>query len=253
MKKIGKRTAYTFLCAIPGRSRRNRLRAWLYRRYAYWPDEWLVEAGDTVTQVGTPNPSKVRLLRQACGPSGRLVVFEASSKNFATLKDSRTDEGALGKLDLVNKAVFSTAGSMPLMLSASHPGDHVLAGLDAEVDNFERQDAQYGETEQVECDTLDHLLSDLNVSSPDVLIVTVNGAELDVLMGSSSVLSAMPSGSRVFVKGFARKAGGETIRDDLATCIRDHGFTTTATHPSKTVSARAEWSQRDGDVFAFKR
>ena len=85
---------------------------------------------------------------------------------------------------------------------------------------------------------------------PDIVIITVNGAELDVLSGMPASLRAV---RRLYVKAHARhKDTGEPLNKEVAALLEAAGFETHVTLPSRSV-AQEVWGQREGDVYAWRR
>lgn len=243
-----------FRC-MPSRQLRNKLRTVLYRLRGGWPIEFLAEPGETVVQVGTPNPLTIRNLLAGCGPTGTVVVIEAVGANFQRLTKSLEgfSDAQRKSLVLVNKAAFSRKASLEIALSSRYDGDHMIAGLDTVMDNLDRADADFRKTETVEADTLDNILGDLGTAAPGLLIVTVNGAEHEVLRGAQGTLACMPTASRVFAKAHARRSDGGTLVEEVATLLDDSGFQSMRTRRSRSVSEDPGWRYREGDVFAFKK
>jgi hypothetical protein len=126
---------------------------------------------------------------------------------------------------------------------------HKLSGLDAVVDV--PPGTEFGRTEVVQADRLDALLGERGIGQVNLLIVTVNGAEYEVLKGAQETLAAMPRHGRVFVKTHARTWSGSTIFDDVAPFLAGCGFRVQRTRRSHSNDPR--WGAfRDGDAFAHK-
>jgi len=242
----------TFLLT-PGARTRNRLRARMLRIRAHLPAELWVEPGETVVQVGTPHPRTVERMLRAVGHAGRVVVIEAVPGNIAALEEAmarRTTDKP--RLLLINKAANSSTGAVTMQLSSTHPGDSVIAELETRMDNSDRVGADFSASQVVPGDTLDNILASVGVGSPDVILITVNGAEYRVLQGATRVLGTMGMDARIFAKAHARTPDGGTIRTDIVRLLDAQGFETSPTRRSRSVSTDPNWRFREGDVFAYR-
>jgi FkbM family methyltransferase len=240
--------------ALPARSR-NRLRAALFSVRPYWPWELIVEPGDTVVQVGVYSPRTLARLLQASGPSGRVVAVEPVTATYRRLAAATRSHPLAGSLSLVNKCAFSSRQPMEMRLAGAagnRPAGNKLVALDTALEYPADRTATAERTEMVEADTLDSILSEEGVDAVDTLIVTVNGAEVEVLKGAAATLRAMPPGARAFVTAFALKPSGETIYGDVERLLSAAAFSVTRTRRSPSVTADAVSTHRQGDAFGFK-
>ena len=155
-------------------------------------------------------------------------------------------------LHLIHGAAFSRPARLELLISSRHEDDHMLDELETEIDNESRPDAQFQERETVQADTLDSMIQKRGLPWPDVIVVTVNGAEMEVLKGSRRILRNMSRGARLLVKAHARKADGEPIFEDVKSLLLQEGFRVSRTRRSPSVSQDHSWKIREGDVFARK-
>ncbi len=253
-RAVGKAVELT-LHAFPSKDLRNQVRSALYRVRGGWPPGCLAEAGETVVQVGTPNPRTVRALLDSCGETGTVVVVEAVRKNYRRLvaASERLPAGIRQALLVVNKAAFSRPGKVEIALSSVYDGDHMITGLDTVMDNLDRVGASFSRIETVQADTLDNILLELDRPDPDLIIVTVNGAEHEVLRGAKNTLARMRGGARVFAKAHARRGAGTTLAGEITALLGQAGFHTVRTRRTRSVSQDPEWPFREGDVFAYKR
>ncbi len=173
------------------------------------PTEFVVNRGDTVVQVGTPNPRTMRRFLRAVGAEGRLVIVEAMPENQERLREDITSRG-LHNVDVIEAAACNENGTGELAVSPLW-GDHKLPLNDVTIDNDERPENQDMRRIPVRLVRLDDALRELGVTSVDFLSVTVNGAEAEVIKGASEVLAASRSGARLYAKGHAIGADGLPI------------------------------------------
>jgi FkbM family methyltransferase len=232
--------------ALPtGSSLRSRLRR-AYLRSANAPPVWLVvDDGDTVMQVGTPNVATVERYVRAVGTSGRVVVIEADPSNAERLGDFVKARGWTN-VTIVNRGAWSSAGTLVLSRSP-HAGDHKIAVPGVVMDNdFKPENEQYADV-TIEVCTLDQVVTDLGLDTVHYLAVTVNGAELEVLRGAQQVIGRV---RRIFSKAHARMADGTPLNRPIAAFLEGNGFSVQVTRGEPAVGANPQWRMRDGDVYA---
>jgi FkbM family methyltransferase len=238
------------ITSIPSPSVRNSARGGLYRLRAAWAWEMLVERGDTIVQIGAPRTKTLSRLLESCGPNGTVVAIEAVSENHLhleqfseTLRPEQADS-----LVLIHRAAYSERCQLEMRLTDGKAG-HKLSGLDAVVDV--PPGTEFDRTEVVQADRLDAALGERGIEHVNLLIVTVNGAEYEVLKGAQGTLASMPRHGRVFVKTHAQTGSGATIFDDVAPFLASRGFRVQRTRRSHSNDPR--WGAfREGDAFAHK-
>jgi FkbM family methyltransferase len=155
-----------------------------------------VSRNDVVAQIGTPRIATVEALLRQSRPDGKVMIVEASSANYNYLRESSKglDQRDRDRLILVRGAAYDRRCTLELELSDNFAGDNFVRIDGMEVDNKSREDGSFSKSESVEAFTLDELVLANNLVL-DVLICTVNGAELAVLRGGhrdepSSVLGS---------------------------------------------------------------
>jgi hypothetical protein len=92
------------------------------------------------------------------------------------------------------------------------------------------------------------MLAERGAGHVDVLIVTVNAAEYEVLKGAEETLGRMSRHGRVFAKTDARTPAGGTILDDVTPFHFGRAFRVLRTRCSR---AKAD-GFHEGDAFAHK-
>ena len=212
------------------------------------PRPLLVNRGDTLILVGTPNPGTVRRYSRLAGRRGRVVVVEADAANVLVL------EGALESLPRANTTIVPLGAwnerATVAFLRSPISSDHRIAVSGMSHDNDYRAENTAYERVEIQVDTLDRILSGIGVSRANALVVTVNGAELQVLEGASALLRA--HSPRVFAKGHARNAEGRPINAAICQLLEQHGYRTIISRGERAVGTNPEWRTREGDVFAYK-
>lgn len=251
VKLLFEAVARSVLNLVPSLNGRNRTRAFLYSRVrAYLPVQLLAEEGDWVVQVGAPRETTVEELAQSVGASGGITLVEAVEKNATRIRSFVAQPEFPTTAEVLSFAAYSRESTMMLDVSDSFVGDSALVIDGIEVDNHERQGAEFHQVE-VRTSSLDRELSG-RATTPDVLFIAINGAELGAVEGSQSILEGMRPGSRVFVKTHALLDDGETIFEPVQKILAESGFKTVRTMKSFSVSESEQWANRRGDIFAWK-
>lgn len=239
---------------LPEGEYKNRLRSAVVRQMVEMKAHSrsiFINKGDTVVLVGTPFESRVHELARSVGRSGNVLVVEPSPENVQRIEPAINE---YNHVTLDERAAWHEPGVQELTVTPE--GDEAASFIESEQYEHEAHQIHelHLETVEVEAERLDAIVDSFGYA-PDYLEVMVNGAELEVLRGSSAILeSARP---RVLAKGHARdRESGEPLNEELASFLRSFGYNITLSkggrktmfkdHPTDT-----DWIRREGDVFAW--
>lgn len=228
---------------------KQRIRLVCFRIRNSLPACLMVNKGDTVVQVGTPNAQTMQHYCDLVGADGRLVIIEAEPGNIATLQKA-SKKLRHQNVTIVPKGAWSQRSTVLLSLG-SHKGDHKVEIAGVSMDNDFKPENTYEQEVTIEVDTVDALLKELSIDAVDYLNVTVNGAELEVLKGCSRVLNS--PGIRVWVKGHAKLADGTALNAPIQQLLRENGLSTHLTAKQPSVGSNLNWLLRDGDVYGYRQ
>ena len=207
--------------------------------------------GNTAVQVGTPNTLTLNRLSRLVGVDGTVIIVEAEPSNAERLK-AEIARRTIDNVHIVAKGAWSSKGSIMLNKSDKFDGDHKIEVPNVCMDNDFR--TEYEEKVEIEVDTVDNILTELELPEINYLSITVNGAEHEVLKGSVETLRRS-SNIRVFSKGHARQgdaSSGEPINVPISNLLEELGYAVTVTHGEKSTAGIESWQYRDGDVFGWK-
>ncbi len=136
--------------------------------------------GDTVIDIGAHIGRYTITSSKQVGNTGRVVAIEADPENFELLKRNIALNNLTNVLPL-NYAVFSTRTRMKLYeQSASAKYNSLMLARAAKTKNYV----------EVNADTLDNILKLNEVNQVNWIKIDVEGAEFEVLKGSSKTLSS---------------------------------------------------------------
>jgi FkbM family methyltransferase len=231
--------------ALPTEAARWRLRRAVLRFRPRLPRDALILPGDTVLQVGIAVPATARTIMRLVGRSGRAVFVEPV--NHQAIR-AALDAMGVTNATVVPAAASDTQGRARLLVAARSL-DHRLEDPAIAHDNdlVAARDGGY-RTEDVEVDTVEHLLDELGIPRIDYADVQVNGSELKVLRGMGRYLELT---ERLFVKAHARDSRtGTPLAEPIAAFLAERGFRVLRTRPSR--AADPAWGPRRGDVVAWR-
>lgn len=151
----------------------------IYRQYEPYESSLIREAlkpGMTVYDIGANLGYYVLLASECVGSSGRVFAFEPAPANLELLRRTVT-ENAASNVSINACAVSAMDGEATLALSATNSGDHQL------------RDVADRDRVTVPVRSLDSLMAD-GLPPADVIIMDVQGSELDALRGLSGLLQS---------------------------------------------------------------
>lgn len=238
------------LRSLPEGPFKARARTFLLNFQHSLPTEFVVNRGDVVVQIGTPNPATMRRFRRAVGDQGRLLIVEAMPDNQERLAQAIAADG-FTNVDLIRAAACNENRDGELAISPFW-GDHKIPLETITMDNDRRPENAAMETIPVRFVRLDDALAALGIDGIDYLSVTVNGAEMEVLKGARELLAKAPAAARVYAKGHALDEDGHPINLQTSAFLDSLGYQTKITKGEPSSILDGDWRWRAGDVFAWK-
>ena len=235
---------------VPEGKFKNRIRAQLLGYRNALPRELMAAKGDTVLQVGMWRQENLLRLAHCVGSSGRIVLIEADPQ-VATKLNAFAAEQNLDNTTIIAKGASSEKGKKQLRMGTS-PTYNRLDDV-----NVQMMQEEFDSRTEIEVDTVDNILAELEIDHIDYVEITVNGAELKVLRGMTQTL---PRTERVFLAGYARTADtGEPVNVQTMSYLKKRGFRVALSRripPSRIKSSdRAKESTQallEGHVFAWR-
>src|SRR5215213_3173760 len=146
---------------------------------------FIPEVGDTVVDIGAHIGHYTILSSMRVGPRGKVISIEAHRGNFDML-NRNVKLNHLNNVVTLNYAVFSKETKINLYLPTQESDFTIYNTVMAD------RGGKDGENfVEVDANTLDNLLQQNGISAEDVnwVKIDVEGAELEVLKGSTNVLS----------------------------------------------------------------
>jgi FkbM family methyltransferase len=177
-------------------------------------------AGDTVVEVGAFIGYYAMCAADIVGATGRVIAIEAIDENLDILRRN-VEANALSNVKVVPKAAWKEAGTLKLYREKQQKASVLRAVVDA--------DHQL----DVPCDTVDHILSSLNIEQANFVRIQVNGVEHEVLEGMPQTLAQGPD----LLVAAVYNRNGRKATETIAPQLQSYGYTTAV---------------RGGNVFATK-
>ncbi len=170
-----------------------------------------ITPGQTIVELGAYLGHFSMFLANSTGPTGRVLAVEFIPENYAVLKQNLAknfpDTGTA-----VHCGVWSENGTRPAyrhMLQANSFTPHSLTG-------------EYSPVE-VPCKTVDTLLVEQGIDEVDLMVITINGTELEAFKGMTESLPK--------IKAFAIAArygeGDENRTETVFNWLQENGYTPT--------------------------
>ncbi len=162
-----------------------------------------IRPGMTVYDVGANKGQMALLYAALVGATGRVVSFEPSPPEFASL-DANVRLNALAHVRLVQAAAAEAEGNLMFTYAADRPTQGKLASVEPTYENAG------AESFSVRTVALDSLLD--CEPFPDVIKIDVEGAAASVLRGASRILDEASPRLYIELHGPEEQAG---VRDEL--------------------------------------
>ncbi len=246
-KKLYYCSARLFIRIINNQNILNNIRTYIISRRSFLPKELVIMRGDTVIQVGTHKQETLSRIYNSIGSNGKAIIIEADKNSYEYLNEY-IQKNNWTNMILVHKAASNIKGEGSFLISEIL-SDHRLEDSNILHDNDLRSDG-YIKENIVQIDTIDNILSDLEIDKVDYIEITVNGAELKVLEGMKNSLKIT---KRIYTKTYAIDLeNNQTLTKEIIRILRRNDFNFIIGRPSQSVIDE-QWGKRSGDIYAFKK
>ncbi|XDZ65404.1 hypothetical protein AB8880_10815 [Alphaproteobacteria bacterium LSUCC0684] len=144
----------------------------------------LINQGDTVIQIGAPSDtlhsarSRAFTFALLTGNTGKTVIIEPDLSNINEYKKSFLKFPNLHPI-LINKGSWSCPDTLYFYYDKSHPATNFTANTK----DYDSDRLLNYECCEIPVDSLDNILLDLDIESVDLVSITTNGAESEILAG----------------------------------------------------------------------
>jgi FkbM family methyltransferase len=149
----------------------------------------IIDEGSVVVQIGCPwdtvlvGRSRGMYLSLLAGRSGKVIIFEPERKSINVLQDV-VKRMNTGNTTIVDKGAWSSKTRLRFLYDPKHPA----ANLVEDVYDARRNDLQKYMVTEVEVDTVDNVLAEMGISAVDLISITTNGSEMQILEGMKKAI-----------------------------------------------------------------
>jgi FkbM family methyltransferase len=149
-------------------------------------------------------------LASVVGSMGKVIAVEADPENFSTLqKNIATNH--LTNVVAIHRAVWQHNATVDLHQDQRQANSVISHIVDA------------NRTSRVRATSLDALLNDLDVDSVDLVSLTINGAEVEAVLGMQETIRKQES-IRLTIAGWYQREDGRRVCDIVAPLLAQGGL-----------------------------
>jgi len=151
----------------------------------------LVKPGNVVVQIGAPQDtllsgrSRAMHFALLVGPTGRVLIVEPDKNSVQTFRRIAQQQN-INHVDFFPVAAWSEKKQLTIYIDDAHPASNFTAGSKV----YDEARMQTYRAVQLPADSLDALLAGKGVQRVDLVSVTTNGAERDILQGMKQLMAA---------------------------------------------------------------
>ena len=145
----------------------------------------LLEEGDTVIQIGAPwdilraGRSRSIYFSKLVGKTGKVIVFEADLNNVKNLQQFIKDHG-ISNMTVIPMGAWNKSTRLRFLINDKHPASNLVE----EVFDDTRKDMKNFRSVEIDVDSIDNVLADMDVDQIKLLSITSNGSEEEILQGA---------------------------------------------------------------------
>ncbi len=165
-----------------------------------------VQPGDHVAEMGAYQGFFTVHLAERVGPGGRVVAIEPVPENVALLERNMAENG-LSQVTVVPRGVWKAPANVSLSL---RPHDMQSASMVL--------DHAAGQGVDVAADSLDNILATAGVDHIDLMLIQLNGVEMEALEGLTTIAPRHLA--------IAARYGGRSDAHAIARFLESRGYTT---------------------------
>ena len=147
----------------------------------------LLEEGDTVIQIGAPwdilraGRSRSIYFCKLVGNTGKVIVFEADINNVKILQKFIKDNN-ISNITVVPIGAWNKSTQLRFLINDKHPASNLVE----EVFDDTRTDNKNFRSVEIDVDSIDNVLSDMDIEKVKLLSITSNGSEEEILQGAGT-------------------------------------------------------------------
>ena len=151
----------------------------------------LIDPGAVVVQVGAPSDtllagrSRGMYFSLFAGTAGKVIIVEPDAKSVQIF-EALANKYAIENLTFCSAAAWSETKSLKIFINEEHPASSFTEGSKA----YDGQRMAAYHAVELPADTLDNILRSLGIGTVDIVSITTNGAETEILSGMKNLMAA---------------------------------------------------------------
>jgi len=169
-----------------------------------------IKSGDIVLELGAFCGFGTMKISKMVGEKGKVIAIEADKINYKILEKNIVKNN-IKNVEIVNKGIWNSKGKLSLFKESNQRNSLVKDLLN----NIESK-------EEIEVDTVDNILRDLNIKKIDFVTMEINAAEIKALQGMNEVLSQ--KNIRIIAAGWYQYEGKQ-VWIKIKEILEEFGFT----------------------------
>jgi FkbM family methyltransferase len=197
-----------------------------------------IRKGDVVVEVGASSGEEAIRFARAVGRTGRLIAVEPEAGNLAKLAECFPKD-RFPQVTIVPKGAWKEKTELPFFTGGEK--EHRLADLGAKELTYEwwgvtdhLQERRYKGVTTVQVDTIDNIVAETGVKSIDFVLLEMNGAELEGILGMDASFAIA---KRIAARGHVMR-DGVPIYKEIEPYLKSKGFETAVTSEGMVLAQR---------------
>jgi FkbM family methyltransferase len=150
--------------------------------------------GDTVVLGGCYQIETIHKHLRAVGPKGRIIAIEANRESVRQLERAMKSDPLLrdaSNVTLISRGIWDKKGQTVFVASDEDGRDYDRID-DRRLDSLAVGKGRITRQDLIEVDTIDNMLSELDIDQVDYVVLTVNNCELAALNGLQRTVARNP-------------------------------------------------------------
>jgi len=173
-------------------------------------EQFRIRPGDVVLDVGSYIGYGAMRLSEQVGTEGMVVSVEADCRNQAMF-EKNIESNRIDNVQLIPRAIWSGRGQQEIYWNDSQLNS-LVEGIVAQQN-----------TRTIETDSVDNIVSDLELQRVSLVSLTVNGAEIEALRGMQKTLREFAP--RLSIAGWYER-NGVPIHREVTALLDEYGYQT---------------------------
>jgi FkbM family methyltransferase len=154
------------------------------------PPYSLIRPGSILVQIGAPQDtlwagrSRAMYFCLFTGPTGKVIVVEPDETSVRTFQKTAREQG-IQNFAMASCAAWSSTKDLKIFINPAHPASNFVEGTKT---YSESRLSQYQQV-CMPADTMDNILRSKGVGRLDLISITTNGSEREILKGMIETIS----------------------------------------------------------------